>query len=333
NLLAGLAPTAIGLAEIGIRESGEFPEDFKLPIHIEDFPPAELISHPLFPNVAAMQVTEDGFHSQARTSLPGIPMSGSGDAATTAAVVGVGVALLLPAVQAAREAARRTQSANNIKQLALAMHNYADVHNHFPSATVLNSDLEPEQRLSWIVEVLPYLEQAAIYEQIDRSKGWQNVDNLELASLVIEVLTNPGAVEGATVFTADGDWLGATHYVGIGGLGEDGPNLGVRDPKAGVFGYDRRTKFADIRDGTSNTIMFSEATGEYGGWMQGGRATVRPFTQQPYINGPDGIGGPFNGGANMGFADGAVRFINSDIDPSVLEAITTINGGEAVGDF
>ena len=117
------------------------------------------------------------------------------------------------------------------------------------------------------------------------------------------------------------------------GLGEDGPNLDVDDPQAGMFGYDRRTRFRDVLDGLSNTIMTSEASDEFGGWIQGGRATIRPFRQQPYINGPDGIGGPSPGGCNMGLGDGSVRFISQNIDPSVLEALTTIRGGEALGDF
>jgi prepilin-type processing-associated H-X9-DG protein len=337
NLISGLAPLAIDIAEMGMRESGEFPPDFEFPIHADDFPPAALISQPLFPNVAMVEVTADGIHSRSRTSLPAIPLVGSGDAVTTTAVVAVGVALLLPAVQQAREAARRTQSQNNIRQLTIGMHNYESAHRHFPSGTILNAELEPEQRLSWIVELLPYIEQNALYEGIDRSAAWNSEDNLQFVSNVIETLVNPGVAEGPTVFDADFNQVGATHYVGIGGLGEEGPTLGVKDPKAGVFGYDRRTRIADIVDGTSNTFMIGEASGnfdgDYGSWAQGGRATVLPFTQQPYINGPDGIGGPYNGGANFGLADGSVRFVSDEINPSIVEALTTIAGGEVVQDF
>ena len=70
-------------------------------------------------------------------------------------------------------------------------------------------------------------------------------------------------------------------------------------------------------------------------WAAGGPSTIRAFTAKPYINGPDGIGGPWNGGAgcNMLMGDGSVRFISKSIDPGVMEALSTISGGEVIGDF
>ncbi|MCA9067220.1 MAG: DUF1559 domain-containing protein, partial [Planctomycetaceae bacterium] len=84
------------------------------------------------------------------------------------------IALLLPAVQQAREAARRTQSKNNLKQLALAMHNYHDVYSHFPRGTVDKPDLPVEKRMSWVVSLLPFMEQSAMYNQIDQNKPWDD---------------------------------------------------------------------------------------------------------------------------------------------------------------
>ena len=328
NVLMGLAPMALGFAKTGIRASGEFPPDFDIPLNVEDLRPAELVSGPLFPNVLVAEVTDEGSHYQSRASLPGIPSLASGDAATVGAVTGVGVALLLPAVQAAREAARREQSKNNLKQLAIAIHNYEATYGHLPSGTVPNADLEPEERLSWMVSLLPFLEQQALYRQIDQTEGWQSRENLRATANVIAMFLNPQAVEGETTTLPDGTEVGVTHYVGIGGVGEDGPFLPANDPKSGMFGIDRKSRFADVHDGLSNTVMISEATGDVGPWAAGGRATVRSFTQQPYINGPDGIGSRFRGGCNMAFGDGAVKFISSDIDPSVMEALATQRGGE-----
>ncbi|MFV0444533.1 MAG: DUF1559 domain-containing protein [Planctomycetaceae bacterium] len=333
NLLAGLAPLAIGGAEMMMQQSGDMPPDFEFPVHLEDFPPAELISQPLFPNATVVEVTPDGLHMRSRTSLPAIPLIGSGDAVTATAVVAVGVALLLPAVQQARMAARRVQSQNNLKQQALALLNYEATYGHLPSGTILNANLTPEQRLSWVVELLPYIEFSALSDRIDRSAGWADGNNVQAAATALPTFMNPGLQEGETTFDDDGRPLGMMQYVGIGGLGEDGPLLKVNDPKAGLFGYDRQTRFRDVKDGLSNTVMISEAYGLFGGWMQGGRATIRPLTEQPYINGPDEIGGPFPGGANMSFADGSVRQISQEIDPTVMEAITTIAGSEVVGDF
>jgi hypothetical protein len=76
--------------------------------------------------------------------------------------------------------------------------------------------------------------------------------------------------------------------------------LPVTSNRAGVFGINRKTRIADIKDGTSNTIMTTEASGQFGPWIAGGNPTIRSLTKKPYINGPDGIGGPFTGGCNVG---------------------------------
>jgi len=325
RLVAGLAPMVVGLMEAGIQQSGEFPPGFTLPFGVEDVPPAELIAQPLFPNVVVAEVTDEGIHYTSRSSLPSLPLLGGGDAATTTVVVAVGVALLLPAVQAAREAARRTQSQNNLRQLALAMHNHHDAFKKFPSGTIANDDLKPEERLAWTVSLLPFLEQQAIYQQIDQQKGWKDAANSDWASVHIQTLENPNAIDAAE------DEYGHIHYVGISGYGDDSAKLPRNHKRAGVFGYDATASIREITDGTSNTLMFSEASKDYGPWMQGGKSTIRGFSKQPYINGPDGIGSTFRGGCNMALCDGSVRFISENIDNTVLEALSTTRGGEVVG--
>ena len=106
-----------------------------------------------------------------------LPIPGGDGGATSVAVPAVLVALLLPAVQQAREAARRSQSKNNMKQIGLAMHNYHDTYNHFPAGTVENDGLEVTERLSWMVSILPFLEQAALYNQIDMKEGFSSATN------------------------------------------------------------------------------------------------------------------------------------------------------------
>ncbi len=107
----------------------------------------------------------------------------------------------------------------------------------------------------------------------------------------------------------------------------------VNHKRAGAFGYNRTTKIANFRDGTSNTVMVSEASQDFGSWAAGGTDTLRALTQKPYINSPDGIGGPFTGGCNMLLGDVSVRFVSENIDPSLMGALSTIAGGESVGDF
>jgi prepilin-type processing-associated H-X9-DG protein len=224
-------------------------------------------------------------------------------------------------------AARRSSSKNNLKQLGLALHNYHDVYRQFPTGTIVDDKLKPDQRLSWIVSILPFIEEKAVYDRIERKKGWKDAANRRMMQTRMMVLQNPGvAVKKEPSY-------GSTHYVGIAGLGKDSLTAKVHNKKTGIFGYDRVTRMRDIRDGTSNTMMASEASANYGPWGSGGTATIRAFTKKPYINGPDGIGGPFPGGCNVLFADGSVKFISNNISVKVLEALSTAQGGETVGGF
>lgn len=320
-----LAPAGLVAAEAFAREEGLIPEDMVLPISPADVPPAEMVTRSLFDNVTVGVVDEGGLHTMSRQSLPGIPFLGGGGDAGSVGTTAVLVALLLPAVQQAREAARRTQSKNNLKQLALAMHNYHDVYNGFPAGTHPNEKLKPDQRLSWMTRLLPFAEQIAAYERLDFEEGWDDEANAEIVRLRMPVFMHPS-------LTDDGEGPGPTHYVGLAGVGQDGPELPVDHARAGMFAHNRRTRLRDVRDGTSNTVMISEAS-RPGVWAQGGLSSYRPITRKPYINGPDGIGGPSPGGCNMAFGDGSVRFISENIDPEVFEALNTINGGEVVGPF
>ncbi len=328
RMIVGLAPLAAGMGQAAIFQSMRFsqegpPAPPPMIFQMSDLPPAELVTKWLYPNVAYSMVDENGLTTRTNSSVPGLPIPGGDGGAASIAVPAVLVALLLPAVQQAREAARRSQSKNNMKQIGLAMHNYADTYNHFPAGTVENDDLEVEERLSWMVSILPYLDQAPLYNQIDMKEGHESATNSPLLSMAIPTYLNPG-------LSAE---PGATHYIGIAGITEEGPTAELPSVVAGVFGYNRKTRFADIHDGTSNTVMVAESTGFTGPWGQGGASTIRAFTQQPYINGPDGIGGPYRGGCHMLLSDGSVRFVSENIDGKTIEALSTIQGGEALNDF
>ena len=320
--LLGAAPWLMGFVQGGMRQSGMFGPNVELPFSVADLPPAEAVARPLFPNVSMTTVDEDGIHCQSRQSLPSFPMVGH-----NAAVAPILVALLLPAVQQARTAARRSQSKNNLKQIALAMHNYHDSHNTFPPGTHPNADLKPEKRLSWFANLLPFIEEGNLHQQLDFKKGWEDDANLDAIQTDITTLIHPGiAPHKAPNF-------GATHYVGIAGVGADTLTLEVHNKKTGVFGYNRATRIRDIRDGTSNTLMVMEVNKNHGRWGAGGAGTLRAFVKKPYINGPDGFGGGTRDGANAALCDGSVRFLSSNISPEVIEALATVSGGEIVGEF
>jgi prepilin-type processing-associated H-X9-DG protein len=272
-------------------------------------------------------MTDGEIRWTSRTSLPAIPLlggAGIGNAGTTVPVL---VALLLPAVQQAREAARRSQAKNNLKQIGLALHNYHETFNHFPAGTHENEKLKPEKRLSWQADILPYIDQAPLYNTIDFKKAWDDEANADVVRNQIPVYLNPSlAVAGNGKF-------GLTHFVGLAGIGKDGPLLPVNDRKAGFFGYDRVTRIQDVRDGTSNAMGVCDASKDLGGWAAGGKSTIRPLTVKPYINGPDGLGGIHRGGMNVLMLDGSVRFVSESINPEIMEALVTIAGGEVIGDF
>src|SRR5438067_5365944 len=123
-------------------------------------------------------------------------------------VIAILVALLLPAVQAAREAARRMQSSNHLKQLALAMQNYHDVYQCFPPAVVTDADGKP--LYSGRVLLLPYLDEQTLYGQFDRSQAWDSPANLPLTQKAPSVFLDPSAPRGVA---------GQTDYVFVTGKG------------------------------------------------------------------------------------------------------------------
>ncbi|MEZ6129107.1 MAG: DUF1559 domain-containing protein [Planctomycetaceae bacterium] len=290
-------------------------------VSMADLPSQELVAAPLFPNVSIGVPDDSGLVSHTRQSLPVMPMP----TAQSGLAVPILVALLLPAVQQAREAARRTQSKNNMKQLGLAMHNYHDVYGHFPIGTVADTNLKPEQRLSFLFSVLPFVEQAALYNALSGTSklAWDDAQNEQMTSVAIPTFVHPSVVPAIP---------NATSYVGMAGIGEDAAELPVRHERAGIFGYNRKTRMRDITDGTSNTIMMTEANDTDIPWAAGGK-TLKSLTQQPYINGPDGIGGPSPGGCHVLMADGSVRFVSENIDPQMMEALSAMADGKVVRGF
>jgi len=314
------APMGLSLLEQNVLPS--LGGAVEMPFGVEDLPAAELVTEPMFPNVTVGYSTENGIGSTTRQSVPSNPM---GNVSATVAVP-VMVALLLPAVQQAREAARRTQSKNNLKMIGLAMHNYHDTFNEFPRGTVPNEDLEPEERLSWAYSILPYIEQVALYNELDGKRGWEAEENTLGLQTAVPAYQNPSQ-PGARPNPSSGD------YVAMAGVGEDAATLKSDDPKAGIFGYDRQVRFRDITDGTSNTIMITDSSKPNVSYLAGGKATIRGFSKSPYLNGPDGIGSPHSGVVQVLMADGSVRAISVNTDESVLEAIATKAGGEELGDF
>ena len=219
------------------------------------------------------------------------------------AIIAILIALLLPAVQQAREAARRTQCKNNLKQIGLAMHNYHDIHRTFPqgaSATwwveggVGDTNVDNSREAwGWSAAILPLIDQAPLFEQLgvnDRrldqalASAGGNAAALDLLFPALTAYLCPSDTTGPKLkpamirnhFDGDGGPSGgtwrppATNYIGNIGIAAVGipDDLGDRRPR-GVFYNGSKVKIRDITDGTSNTIMVGERdeAGGAGSWI------------------------------------------------------------------
>jgi hypothetical protein len=194
---------------------------------------------------------------------------------------------------------------------------------HFPAGAGGGTLLPPETRLSWIASLLPYFGHADWHRQLEFGYSWNSPPNRQVSQRPLAEVINP--VLGPAATPAG---FPVTHYVGVAGVGPDAGRLAVDDPHAGVFGYARVTRPADITRGTANCIAVLGVSGRCGAWASGGEASVRPLCQRPYVNGPDGFGSGQPGGMVAGMADGSVRFISKDVDPRVLEQLATIHGND-----
>ncbi len=214
------------------------------------------------------------------------------------------IAILLPAVQAAREAARRAQCTNNLKQIALAMHNYHSVYGQFPPAAAYGSDGKP--LLSWRVSILPFLEENSLYSQFHLDEPWDSPNNKPLGDRMPSVFRCPSEVVIPQSLT--------TYVV-------------VVDPRSMFTGTPKGVSFSDVTDGTSNTFTVVEAASPVP-WSKPQDLSLA--SSDPAL----GMGSKHPGGFNASMADGSVQFIRNStanpISPQVLKALVTRNGGERV---
>ncbi len=195
------------------------------------------------------------------------------------AIIAILIALLLPAVQQAREAARRTQCKNNLKQLGLALHNYHDVFNLFPNSYhgyhggPTRARINPRNH-SWMVMILPYIEQATLSNAIDSESqlygqtlpGGEIITSQKISAFLCPSDTY---IEASTHYN-----LATTNYAGSQGF-DWWRRIG--EVHEGMFSLESKIGMRDIKDGTSNTIAVGEvnSTGQKNGGVNGGAGVAR----------------------------------------------------------
>lgn len=242
-------------------------------------------------------------------------------------IIGILVGLLLPAVQMAREAARRMSCNNNLKNIGVAIHNFADVYHSMP----LGSERVSGTEHAWSTKILPYLEQAQVYQQIDFKTAWDAPGANATAALAnLSVYRCPSAVL---------EFAGKQDYGGL--TGTTLANVPFGDGPGDAFGcgsiitnspkQKRAIPIAAIIDGLSSTICVAESVDRSptggGRWACGQNC----FAQTERLSVHNKLG-DMESNHPMGvpalYADGHVSFLSLSIDTSVLGAYCTRNGGE-----
>jgi len=217
--------------------------------------------------------------------------------------------------QGVSEAARRSQSRNNLKQIGLALHNYHDTFEQFPSGGSFSQAGQPQH--SWITRIIPFLDQAPLYNQIDFHQPWTAEANRKIFETRLYALQIPGmgyAFDNGKSREENAKGYQPAHYAA---------NSRVLNVNSGM-------KFKEITDGTSHTILAGEIKSNIKAW--GDPINFRDPTLG--INqSPHGFGSPFAGGAHVLFCDGRVHFVTDKVDPQLLKTLSTPAGGEPVGDF
>lgn len=268
------------------------------------------------------------------------------------AIIGILIALLLPAVQAAREAARRMHCTNNLKQIGLGLQVYHDTFKIFPYGSGIEGAY-----WSWSTLMLPHLEQQAVYDMIDFDSPYDAYHERNNAAMkhFVAAYQCPSAPPNQLV-TCCGDIPGEedtaeTNYAAVATI--KNVKYAIDPAGEGVMYLNSRTKISDITDGTSQTFLVGEIDLDqddpiktlFPSYCPGGNCYIgNHWSAENRMSTYRGINesngevnyqwpGPNSrhpGGAHFSFADGHVSFLNEDIELDLLWALTTRAGGEVI---
>ena len=225
------------------------------------------------------------------------------------------IALLLPAVQQARDAARTAQSNNNLKQIGLGAHNFHDTHMQFPPAgvgtpTKAAQPVPGEVPQSFFVDILPYIDQGSLYGQIQRGQQWNDPANKPALTMLIPTYLHP-AVSAPPL---NGEGYAIAHYATNGKAISNTMTVGIRD----------------ITDGTTNTMMVGTLNDGFKAW---GDPTNFRDASTGFGGGPTSFGAPNRRTASILMFDGSVRRIDVSLPPDICAKLADPRDGQVLGDF
>ncbi len=244
------------------------------------------------------------------------------------AVIGVLVALLLPAIQMARESARRTHCFNNLKQIGVGVHNYLDARRRLPPGGI---EWRPpgsttHRQLAWSAFILPYLEEQALYDRLDLKTPFDSPQNASAAATVLPVYVCPSSRRA----TNDVGGRGPCDYGGMFGERITGPN----NPPNGTMLYDVAFRISQISDGTSKTILIAEdSVFSEGQWINGRNVFDQAFAINAAPLFENDMRSDHPDGANALLVDGSVHLLTETLELRTLAALCTRAKGDSVGEY
>ena len=262
-------------------------------------------------------------------------------------IVAVLIAILLPGIQSAREAARRSNCENNLHQIGLALTSFEAAHRTFPRGCV-ECDYhlpQPRRQLAWNAWLLPFLEESACAAALDLNKPYQSQENQKGAATVIAAFLCPSTARTTRTSPTTGDRNGNGRwdpgdnlaYTDYGGLfGVSFPTPTIRPEHQGVLIYEEAIAAREVLDGLSKTAIVGECTGRdyrYSSeWVNG-----QNLFDQRHNNGinktqDNELWSDHPGGVQLAFCDGHVEFISETIGQSNLIALLTRRGGESTNE-
>ncbi len=298
-------------------------------------------------NPAGRPSCEDGRKSGNKLPHSKVPVHGFTlvELLVVIAIIGILISLLIPAVQAARESARRTTCSQNLAKIGAALQGYEDANNVYPSGTI-----NPEgpihnrpqgKEVSWLVQILPYLDEDVAFKHFNISAGAYDPKNAPVRALQIAGLICPSEPDAML------HGLGVSCYAAC----SNDVEAPINTDNHGVFFLNSKITPKDISDGLAYTLFVGEkrVTGDDLGWVSGTRATLRntgtplnqttfdragklPPSPRPAAAKSDlyvgGFGSAHVTGTHLLFGDGAVRYVGNDVSPRVLKQLGNRADGE-----